>query len=140
MTRHARKAANHASVDQLSFLFADAPAVESAEPKVIALPVAAMVVVEIASAPAARLRRPKREVRRTMPITPPEDRRLTVKETAEILSVSVKTLEAWRRLGKGPEFVKVGRAVRYTMHALDQFTRERTVRNSAEGRMLDVQR
>ena len=65
---------------------------------------------------------------------------LTVEETAELLSVSVKTLEAWRRVGKGPEFVQLGRAVRYTMRALDAFTRARTVRNSAEGRMLDVQR
>jgi hypothetical protein len=37
-------------------------------------------------------------------------------------------------------FVKLGRAVRYTMRDLDQFTRERTVRNSAEGRLLDAQR
>ena len=69
-----------------------------------------------------------------------EDRRLTVDEAAQVLCVSVKTLEAWRRLGKGPAFVKLGRSVRYTMRALDQFTRERTVRNSAEGRLLDARR
>ncbi len=57
-----------------------------------------------------------------------------------MLCVSVKTLEAWRRLGKGPMFVKLGRSVRYTMRALDQFTRERTVRNSAEGGALDGRR
>lgn len=68
------------------------------------------------------------------------ERPLTVDEAAEVLSVSVKTLEAWRRLGKGPAFVKLGRSVRYTMRSLDEFTRDRTVRNSAEGRMLDAPR
>ncbi|MBI3439656.1 MAG: helix-turn-helix domain-containing protein [Proteobacteria bacterium] len=83
---------------------------------------------------------PKRNAKRTLQVVRSEDRSLTVEETAELMSVSVKTLEAWRRLGKGPEFVKLGRSVRYTMHALDAFTRARTVRNSAEGRMLDVQK
>jgi excisionase family DNA binding protein len=68
------------------------------------------------------------------------ERPLTVDEAAEVLSVSVKTLEAWRRLGKGPMFVKLGRSVRYTKRALDEFTSARTVRNSAEGRMLDIGR
>jgi len=36
--------------------------------------------------------------------------------------------------------MKLGRAVRYTMRDLDQFTLARTVRNSAEGRLLDVRR
>ncbi|MBC7767420.1 MAG: helix-turn-helix domain-containing protein [Phycisphaerales bacterium] len=81
----------------------------------------------------------RNDTKRTIHV-PAEDRRLTVEEAAELLSVSVKTLEAWRRLGKGPEFVKLGRSVRYTMRALDRFTRERTVRNSAEGRLLDAHR
>lgn len=63
---------------------------------------------------------------------------LTVEEAAAFLMLSVKTLEAWRRLGKGPRFLKLGRAVRYTTDALETFIYARTVRNSAEGRMLDA--
>jgi len=79
-------------------------------------------------------------VKQAAPVVSQDDRRLTVDEAAQVLCVSVKTLEAWRRLGKGPMFVKLGRSVRYTMRALDEFTRERTVRNSAEGRLLDARR
>ena len=136
MTRTVRKSASHASADQLSFLFAEAPSV--AEPRAMAAP--EPTIVEIVHPLPARVRRPKRQPKRPAQIVSAEERRLTVEETAELLSVSAKTLEAWRRLGKGPEFVKLGRAVRYTMRALDAFTRERTVRNSAEGRMLDAQR
>jgi hypothetical protein len=67
-------------------------------------------------------------------------RRYTPEEAAEMLAVSMKTLEAWRRLGKGPRFIKLGRAVRYALDDLEEFSRERTVSNSAEGRMLDAQR
>ncbi|HYD73364.1 MAG TPA: helix-turn-helix domain-containing protein [Candidatus Binatia bacterium] len=134
----ARKAARHASADQLSFLFTEAASV--AQP----------LVKEVrqrdrpARAHAAPVReRPKparKLIREVTSVVGQEDRRLTVDEAAHVLCVSVKTLEAWRRLGKGPAFVKLGRSVRYTMRALDQFTRERTVRNSAEGRLLDARR
>lgn len=43
-----------------------------------------------------------------------------------------------RRLGKGPMFAKVGRSARYMMRSLDELTRDRIVRNSAEGRIHDV--
>ena len=135
--KRAHKPARHASANQLSFLFAEATPlvrlVPGAPPK-RELPKPSAVV---------RKPRPKPEkavLRRPTPIIGQEDRRLTVEEAAQVLCVSVKTLEAWRRLGKGPVFVKLGRAVRYTMRALDQFTLERTVRNSAEGRMLDARR
>ncbi len=140
MTRIVRKSANSTSPDQLSFLFADAPPTRALEQVVITAPASRTAVVKTARPAPAPAPLPKRIAKRTPQVVPLEDRRLTVEETAELLSVSVKTLEAWRRLGKGPEFVKLGRAVRYTMRALDAFTRARTVRNSAEGRMLDVQR
>jgi len=138
MTRTARKPANHASTNQLSFLFADAPGERLPEPIAIATP--APLTAELARPLRARAPRRARATTRAAQIVPAEDRRLTVEEAADLLSVSVKTLEAWRRLGRGPEFVKLGRAVRYTMRALDAFTRARTVRNSAEGRMLDASR
>lgn len=133
----AQKSARHASANQLSFLFTEAAPVTRQipdEPRRRDRP-----------APSALIRttRPmpkKKTVKHAAPIVAQEDRRLTVEEAAQVLCVSVKTLEAWRRLGKGPVFVKLGRSVRYTMRALDQFTLERTVRNSAEGRMLDARR
>src|SRR5262245_7028998 len=115
MTRKARKPAVRASVDQLSFLFADASLESSVESIGVVTPAP---VVEIASPTRTRTPRRQREAKRAAPVAPNEDRRLTVEDAAEILSVSVKTLEAWRRLGKGPEFVKLGRSVRYTMRAL----------------------
>lgn len=141
MTRTARKPVNHASTNQLSFLFADAPQ-ERPEPVAVVAPAPARVKVtaEIVTVPRVPVPRRRRDTRRQTQTVPAGDRRLTVEEAAELLSVSVKTLEAWRRLGKGPEFVKLGRSVRYTIRALDAFTLERTVRNSAEGRMLDAPR
>ena len=37
---------------------------------------------------------------------------------AELLSVSPRTLQAWRASGKGPEFVRIGRQIRYTLRAI----------------------
>jgi predicted DNA-binding transcriptional regulator AlpA len=133
----ARKSARHASTNQISFLFGEAPPIARPmpeEPPKRELPRPSAVVRK------PRPRPEKAMLRRPTPVIGHEDRRLTVEEAAQLLCVSVKTLEAWRRLGKGPVFVKLGRSVRYTMRALDQFTLERTVRNSAEGRMLDARR
>ncbi len=131
----ARKSACHASANQLSFLFAEAaptaPPIPE-EPRRCDRPEPPVAICKTRPKPE------KKVVRQVAPVIGQEDRRLTVEEAAQVLCVSVKTLEAWRRLGKGPVFVKLGRSVRYTMRALDQFTLERTVRNSAEGRMLDA--
>jgi len=142
-----RKTARHASADQLAFVFMDAPPVQSpraAEQREAPRPTARARITDAASTaptpPTKRAARTKKPARPSPLGVGLEERRLTVEEAAEILSISVKTLEAWRRFGKGPVFVKLGRSVRYTMHALDQFTRDRTVRNSAEGRMLDARR
>jgi predicted DNA-binding transcriptional regulator AlpA len=34
-------------------------------------------------------------------------------EAAQFLSLSVRTLQAWRHRGIGPSFIRAGRAVRY---------------------------
>lgn len=39
-------------------------------------------------------------------------------EAAKYLTVSQKTLQTYRRLGKGPEFYKVGRSILYSESAL----------------------
>jgi len=41
---------------------------------------------------------------------------LTEKDAARLLAISHRTLQAWRRIGTGPSFVKLGRAVRYRKH------------------------
>lgn len=46
---------------------------------------------------------------------------LREKEAAEVLGVSVKTLQAWRFYCKGPKFYKLGRCVRYSMRDLEEF-------------------
>ncbi|MGE0530766.1 MAG: helix-turn-helix transcriptional regulator [Hyphomonadaceae bacterium] len=139
--KFARKSARHTSADQLSFLFAEAaPLVQTpvleARARERSVEPSAFVLAKPAKRPAPA----KKLVRQTASALGYEDRRLTVDEAAQVLCVSVKTLEAWRRLGKGPMFVKLGRAVRYTMRDLNQFTLARTVRNAAEGRLLDGRR
>ena len=37
---------------------------------------------------------------------------LREKEVSEMLGVAIPTLHAWRRLGKPPPFIRLGRAVR----------------------------
>jgi hypothetical protein len=55
--------------------------------------------------------------------TVPTNRGALVDEAmaARMLNLPRKTLRAWRCLGRGPEFVKLGRAVRYRTGALEAF-------------------
>jgi hypothetical protein len=46
---------------------------------------------------------------------------------AEFLSLSVRTLQAWRLRGDGPPFVQAGRAVRYRRSDLVLWINENTV-------------
>jgi excisionase family DNA binding protein len=46
---------------------------------------------------------------------------LTETQAAEHLGLSVATLRAWRHRGRGPRFVRFGRAVRYLRADLDAF-------------------
>ena len=48
-------------------------------------------------------------------------RLLTEQEAAELLNLSRRTLEAWRRRGKGPRFTKLGKLVRYRLQDVEQF-------------------
>lgn len=42
-------------------------------------------------------------------------------ETSKILQTKVKTLQHWRISGQGPEFIKMGRLVRYEASAIKRF-------------------
>jgi len=50
-----------------------------------------------------------------------------------MFGLSQKTLEAWRRLGKGPRFVRVSlRKVLYAIPEVESWLKGRTARSTAE--------
>ena len=51
---------------------------------------------------------------------------------AAMLTIKVKTLQAWRVRGGGPRYVKVGRCVRYTPESLEAYIQQRTVAHTAQ--------
>jgi predicted DNA-binding transcriptional regulator AlpA len=56
-------------------------------------------------------------------------------KTAEVsvrLKISQSTLAKWRVLGKGPEFVKLGTAVRYDESVIDQLAAQSTRRSTSD--------
>jgi len=55
------------------------------------------------------------------------------KQSAEILSLSIKTLQGWRWRGEGPRFLKLGRAVRYRREDLTAYLDE-SLRSSTSER------
>lgn len=46
---------------------------------------------------------------------------LTETEAAARLGLKVATLRAWRNQGRGPAYVRLGRAIRYLSNDLDEF-------------------
>ncbi len=44
-----------------------------------------------------------------------DERLLTVTQAAALMQMNPKTLTIWRSAGKGPKYLKCGRAVRYRM-------------------------
>jgi len=46
---------------------------------------------------------------------------LTPAEAARVLRVSHKTLPRWRWSGDGPDFVRVGRSIRYRREDLEKY-------------------
>ena len=46
------------------------------------------------------------------------------KKVSEMLGVAIATLQAWRRLGKPPAFIRLGRAVRYRLSDLHELIRQ----------------
>jgi len=50
-------------------------------------------------------------------------------QTAEVLNVSPATLRRWRWAGKGPQFRKIGGAVRYSPGDIDAYV-EASLRSS----------
>ena len=58
---------------------------------------------------------------------------LTTRQAAKRLGLSPRTLERYRVSGDGPEFVKMGRAVRYMAGKLNEWIEGRTRRSTSDG-------
>lgn len=52
-------------------------------------------------------------------------------EAAQFLRVSTRTLQSWRVSGRGPEFIKVGRVVRYRRETLETWLDRQTRTSTA---------
>lgn len=57
---------------------------------------------------------------------------LTEREVAQMGVASVRTLQAWRLLRRGPRYIKVGRAVRYRTADVEAWLAERIVTPAVE--------
>lgn len=53
---------------------------------------------------------------------------MSEREVAGILRVTVQCLQKWRLEKKGPEYIKLGKRVRYDPAALERFIDERRVK------------
>lgn len=68
----------------------------------------------------------------THPTTPNPFPTLNEKEAAARLGVAVRTMQEWRRNGRGPRFFKMGRAVRYCEADLVAFIEAAARRSTAD--------
>jgi hypothetical protein len=51
---------------------------------------------------------------------------LTEKQVSTLFNVSVNTLRYWRQCGDGPNYIKMGKLVRYPMVALEAYIQRKT--------------
>ena len=51
---------------------------------------------------------------------------LTTSEAAAFLGLAISTLNKWRCYGEGPQFIKLGRAVRYRQDDLEHYVETNT--------------
>jgi helix-turn-helix protein len=49
---------------------------------------------------------------------------LSERQAANILAVSIAALRKWRREGRGPQFTRLERCVRYDIRAIERFLAE----------------
>lgn len=50
---------------------------------------------------------------------------LNERETAKVLRISVQLLRKWRANGTGPEYIKLGKCVRYSMSDIELYVTSR---------------
>jgi predicted DNA-binding transcriptional regulator AlpA len=66
---------------------------------------------------------------------PPADRLMTEIETGALTRTTPRTLKAWRYLGTGPRFFKIGRSVRYSKQAVLAWIEERAFNSTEEAKI-----
>ena len=66
------------------------------------------------------------------PKFPPDDPLLTTSQAAEDLNCSGSFLAKERMRGTGPEFIRIGRAIRYSRSALDAYKAANTRVSTSE--------
>jgi len=59
---------------------------------------------------------------------------LTTKELSQRWKVNPNTIEHWRISGFGPEFVRIGRKILYSLESILEFENQRKAQNTAENR------
>lgn len=57
---------------------------------------------------------------------------LTESEAAQLVNLSVRTFQTWRVRGGGPQFVKLGGAVRYRRRDLDAWVESHLARTTGD--------
>ena len=65
-----------------------------------------------------------------------ENALLDEREASTYLKISPRTVQSWRLTGDGPQFVKIGRVVRYRRSDLDAYITSRIVANTAQADQL----
>jgi predicted DNA-binding transcriptional regulator AlpA len=61
-------------------------------------------------------------------MNPQDDVLLDTGPAAEFIGASIPTLVRWRQNGEGPDYIKIGRLVKYRKSALERFLDECTRR------------
>lgn len=57
---------------------------------------------------------------------------MTTHDVAALLAVSPQTLAIWRSKGRGPDYMKFGKVVRYERAAVESFMRNLTVTSEGD--------
>lgn len=65
---------------------------------------------------------------------------LTSRQVADLLALRTGTLETWRRLGIGPKFIKIRRAVRYWSTTVQEFIQRGEMANVAQALRQEARR
>lgn len=68
----------------------------------------------------------------TGPVSPVLDGLLTPPMLAQRIGQTERTLSEWRITGKGPDYIRIGRSVRYRPEAVDAWLLSREVSSTSE--------
>lgn len=66
-----------------------------------------------------------------------ENKLLTETDAAQMLGLSVRSLQGWRLNGRGPKYLKLSKAVRYSQADLTAWLESRAVGSTAQADRLD---